>query len=91
VERYKELLSTEQRDRILGECEELHQEALGVVDAKPASRGRSSRAGAKKASKPRAAGAGKGSTTKKSSSSRASSSRKSSTTRKSSSSSSSKH
>jgi hypothetical protein len=31
VERYKELLSTEQRERILGECEELHEEALGLV------------------------------------------------------------
>jgi hypothetical protein len=31
VERYKELLSTEQRERILGECEELHVEALGLV------------------------------------------------------------
>jgi hypothetical protein len=32
VERYKELLSDEQRDRILGECRELHEEALRLVE-----------------------------------------------------------
>ena len=31
VERHKELLSDEQRERILGECDELHKEALGAV------------------------------------------------------------
>jgi uncharacterized protein YjbI with pentapeptide repeats len=33
VDRYKELLSDEQRERILGECQELHEEALGLVVA----------------------------------------------------------
>ena len=33
VERYKEILSDEQRKRILTECDELHKEALGLVPA----------------------------------------------------------
>ena len=33
VERYKEILSDEQRERIGGECRELHEEALALVDA----------------------------------------------------------
>jgi len=37
VERHKELLSDEQRKRILGECDELHKQALKVVDTRPAS------------------------------------------------------
>ena len=37
VERYKEILSDEQRERIGGECDELHKEALKVVDARPTS------------------------------------------------------
>jgi Sulfotransferase family len=32
VERYKEILSEEQRERILGECRELYEEALGLVE-----------------------------------------------------------
>jgi hypothetical protein len=86
LERHKELLSDEQRERILGECEALHKEALGVVDRKAAPRSRSSSKGA---SRPRAssAGKGKGSTTRKSASSRAGAKGKSSTTRKTSSSS----
>jgi hypothetical protein len=32
LERYKEILSAEQRKRIEGECEELHKEALGLVE-----------------------------------------------------------
>jgi len=37
VERHKDLLSDEQREWILGECDQLHKEALGIVDAKPTS------------------------------------------------------
>jgi hypothetical protein len=37
VERHKELLSDEQRKRILGECDQLHKQALKVVDTRPAS------------------------------------------------------
>jgi hypothetical protein len=88
VERYKELLSTEQRDRILGECEELHEEAGKLVEPKPTRRSGSSRGGSKKPPKSRASTAGRastsrtGSTARKSSGSRAGSGRKSSTTRK---------
>jgi hypothetical protein len=46
VERYKEILSTEQRERILGETKELHEEALGFVEAPSAHGEPTSEAGA---------------------------------------------
>jgi hypothetical protein len=52
VERYKEILSVEQQARILGECRELHEEALGLLEPKPTRRGASFRGGgAKRAAK----------------------------------------
>jgi sulfotransferase family protein len=37
LERHKELLSDEQRKRILAECDQLHKQALKVADTRPAS------------------------------------------------------
>jgi hypothetical protein len=59
VERHKELLSDEQRERILGECDELHKEALKLVDTRRASSGARGAAKKKPAQRPK--------TTKKSS------------------------
>jgi hypothetical protein len=51
LERYKEILSAEQRKRIEGECEELHKEALGLVERRSAPRRRASTAGTRSAAK----------------------------------------
>jgi Sulfotransferase family len=66
VERYKEILSAEQRKRIEGECEELYKEALGLVERRSASRRRASTPGTRSAAK-NSSTSRKGSTNRKSS------------------------
>jgi Sulfotransferase family len=77
VERYKEILSAEQRKRIESECDELHKEALALVESGKAAEGRASTARARSA--PR-----KGSPTRKGSTARTGSRRKGATAKRSS-------
>jgi hypothetical protein len=53
VERYKELLDDKQRERILGECGGLHEEAGRLAEPKPTRRRTSSQGGSKKGSQSR--------------------------------------
>jgi hypothetical protein len=69
VERHKEILSEEQRKRILGECEELHEAALALVErpAKTPTRRTSSRRAASSRGRAGSSARSKRTTTKKAS------------------------